>query len=494
MTQLRPAGSASRQLEAPARAAGPQDTEASAAPDAGLLAPVWAGTRAAVLTTDRAWLQAMLDTEVALARAQSQLGLVPVEAVEIITGVARAERFELGQLARAARGAANPVVTVVAALTAAVAVVDPDAANYVHRGSTSQDILDTASLTVVARVLELVLADLDRICRAFAALAELHRDTVLAGRTLGQHAVPTTFGLKVAGWLQGVSAARARVATVASALPVSLGGAAGTLAGYLEYARLDGSRTPAQLADFADGLIAAFATETGLAEPVLPWHTNRLPILDVASALTAVTGALGKVAVDVQLLSRTEVGEVGEPALEGRGVSSAMPQKCNPVMATLILSAAQQLPGLLSNLAACLLAADERPAGAWHAEWQPLREGLRLAGGASETAVELAEGLVVRPERMRANLELTGGSIVSERLAVALAPRVGKAAAKALVTKAVVAASRSGRPLAEELNRLPELSGTLEAREIDGLLDPAAYLGAAGHLVDRALAAYRRLS
>ncbi|WP_229758727.1 3-carboxy-cis,cis-muconate cycloisomerase [Peterkaempfera bronchialis] len=456
--------------------------------DSGLLSPVRAGTPVEEAVGDRAWLQAMLDAEAALTRAQSRLGTVPGRAAEVITSAARADRFDLRGLALAARETANPVVGLVQALTRAVAADDPAAAEYVHRGSTSQDIFDTGAMLVSARALRLVRADLARTAQALAVLAEEHRDTVMAGRTLALQAVPTTFGLKAAGWRQLVLDADRRLAAlVEGGLPVALGGAAGTLAGYLEYARLDGGDPKPDPGAYVDRLVAAFAEETGLARPVLPWHALRTPVADLAAALALTAGALGKIAVDVQSLTRTEVGEVAEPTAAGRGSSSAMPHKRNPVLATLLRSAALQVPVLAAGLTQCMLAEDERSAGAWHAEWLLLRECLRLVGGAAHTAVELAEGLQVRPDRMRANLELTGSQVVSERIAAVLAPRLGKAAAKELLSGASGEAERGGRPLAEVLADEPALTGHLSAAEAAELCDPAAYTGAAGALVDRAL-------
>jgi 3-carboxy-cis,cis-muconate cycloisomerase len=459
--------------------------------DAGLLAPTWAGTPAAAEVTDEAWLQAMLDAEVALARAQHAVGLTPAAAVEAIASVARTDRLDLVALAHGARAAANPVVALVTAFTEVVAAEDAAAAEYVHRGSTSQDILDSATMLVARRVLGLIAADLERTADALAALADAHRRTVLAGRTLAQHAVPTTFGLKAAGWLQLVADALVRVRAVGSALPAQLGGAAGTLAAYREYAALDRGETGGLVGDCGGvELLGPFAKALGLAEPVLPWHTVRTPVAELGAVLQLVTGALGKFALDVQTLSRTEIGEVSEPAAAGRGASSAMPQKRNPALATLIVAAARQVPAHALVLAQCLLAEDERPAGAWHAEWQPLREALRLTGGATHTAVELAEGLTVHPDRMRANLGLTGGALVTERLAVALAPVLGKVRAKKLLTAASAEAAATGRTIHEVLSGHPELSARFSPAELSGLLDPARYTGAADALVDRALRAY----
>ncbi|MFH8796424.1 adenylosuccinate lyase family protein [Streptomyces sp. NPDC017941] len=458
--------------------------------DAGLLSPVSAGTAAAAATTDEAWLQALLDAEAALVRAQAALGVVPERAARTITELARAEHLDPVALARQARGAANPVVALVRAFTEVVAAKDAAAAEYVHRGSTSQDIMDTAAMLVAHRTLGPLIDDLDGAAVALRGLAAAHRDTVMPGRTLALHAVPVTFGLKAAGWLRGVVQAADRLRALrAERLPVQLGGAAGTLAGYAEYARLDGAGGPEAFAAelFARRLPAEYARETGLAEPVLPWHTERTPVTALAAELALTTGVLGKIAVDVQSLSRTETAELAEPAAAGRGASSAMPHKRNPALATLVRAAALQVPALASVLAQAMLCEDERSAGAWHAEWLPLRDCLRLTGGAAETARELLEGLRVFPDRMRDNLDLTGGLVVSERLAVVLAPKLGKVRAKDVVSRAALRAAAERRPFAEVLAQAPEVAGTLTGEQLAELLDPAHYTGVAGELVDRAL-------
>ncbi|MFG2819397.1 lyase family protein [Kitasatospora sp. NPDC048365] len=452
--------------------------------DAGLLAPVRVGVPVEAVVSDVAWLQAMLDAEAALARSQARLGTVPDWAAAAITAAARADRFDLRGLSLAARETANPVVGLVQQLARVVAEVSPAAAEYVHRGSTSQDVFDTGAMLVARRAVELIRADLGRAAVALAALAEEHRDTVMPGRTLALQAVPTTFGLKAAGWRRLLLDAERRLAAVLDGgLPVSLGGAAGTLAGYLEFARLDAPDEGGDPGGYVDRLVDAFAAETGLARPVLPWHSLRTPVADLSAALAFTAGALGKVAVDVQSLTRTEVGEVAEPTAAGRGASSAMPHKRNPVLATMIRAAALQVPALSAALTACMVHEDERSAGVWHAEWLLLRECLRLVGGASFTAVELAEGLTVRPVRMLANLELTGGQMVSERVAAVLAPSLGKAEAKRLLGEASEEAEFNGIPLAVVLAGRGLVPAALAAE----LCDPSAYTGAAGALVDRAL-------
>ncbi|MFE3993590.1 3-carboxy-cis,cis-muconate cycloisomerase [Streptomyces goshikiensis] len=461
---------------------------APAGPDTGLLSPVRAGTPVEAAVGDLAWLQAMLDAEAALARAQARLGTMPKEAAQVITEAARAEHIDASAVARGSRETANPVVGLVRALTDLVAERDPEAAEYVHRGSTSQDIFDTGAMLVARRALLLITADLERAAEALGVLAARHRDTAMAGRTLALQAVPTTFGLKAAGWRQLLLDSSARLRRLLDGgLPVSLGGAAGTLAGYLEYAGPGGAE-PVEPGAYVRRLTEAFAEETGLAAGELPWHALRTPMADLAGALALTAGALGKIAVDVQSLTRTEVGEVTEPGRAGRGVSSAMPHKRNPVLATLIRSAALQVPVLAAGLTQCLLAEDERSGGAWHAEWLLLRECLRLAGGAAYTAVELAEGLQVNEDRMRANLALTGSQVVSERISAVLAPLLGRAPAKALLTEASALAGRTGRPLGEVLADRPEVQEHLSAGRLRELLDPVRYTGAAPALVDRALA------
>ncbi|MFE7174634.1 3-carboxy-cis,cis-muconate cycloisomerase [Streptomyces sp. NPDC057616] len=434
--------------------------------DTGLLAPGWAGSPAASATGDVAYLQALLDAEAALTRAQAALELAPAGAAATVTEAADAGRFDVRSLAERARGGGNPVIPLVADLTKAVGA---EYGPYVHRGATSQDIMDTATMLVAVRTLDLVLADLGRTERALARLAAEHRDTAMPGRTLTQHAVPTTLGLKAAGWRSLVLDARDRIGAVRDGLPAQLGGAAGTLAAFTAY----GARDP-------QALTAAFARELGLREPLLPWHTLRTPIADLAGCLAFTAGALGKPAVDVLALGRTEIAEVAEGS---GGGSSAMPHKANPVRSTLIAAAARRAPQLAATLFGAQAAEDERPAGAWHAEWEPLRDLLRLVGGAARDAAELAEGLRVNADAMRDHLALTHGLIVSERLSAELAPVLGRARAKELLTELAARTYAEGRPLRELLAEEPELKDV----DLDHLTDPARYTGSAGVLTDRAL-------
>ncbi|MGP4115032.1 3-carboxy-cis,cis-muconate cycloisomerase [Streptomyces sp. 4N509B] len=453
--------------------------------DVGLLGPGHAGTAVAAATGDAAVLRALLDAEAALTRALAACGQAPSAAARAVTAVAAdAGRFDARDLALRARGGGNPVIPLVADLTAAVAERDPAAAAYVHRGATSQDVLDTALMLVARRATALVLADLADSEAALARLALDHRETVMPGRTLTQHAVPTTFGLRAAGWRWLVLDARDRLTAVRDTLPAQLGGAAGTLSAFDAYAGADAYAGGEAGAGTAGGaglpVVAAFAADLGLAEPTLPWHALRTPVADLAGALAFTTGALGKIAADVLVLTRTEIAEVAEA---GGGASSAMPHKANPVHATLVAAAARRAPALAGTLYGSLTAEDERPAGAWHAEWEPLRELLRLAGaGAHHTATLLAD-LRVDPAAMRAHLRLTGGAIASEQVAAALADRLGRARARELLAAAAREAGERGRTLAAVLADTPELAGL----DLGRLLDPSRGTGAATALTDRAL-------
>jgi len=424
--------------------------------DQGLLAPVWAGSVAEARTGDGALVRAMLDAEVALARALASAGLAPPGAAEVITRVASELTINPRALALAARSGGNPVIPLVRELRGAVNSADPAAAEWVHRGTTSQDILDTALMSVSAQVLtDAVLPGLDAAADAAARLASTHRTTVLAGRTLTQHAVPTTFGAKVAGWLSGLLDARQRCAEVRLGLPAQLGGAAGTLAA------LDGNRL---------AVAEAFAEQCGLAAREIPWHTVRTPVAELAAALALAAGACGKAALDVTVLAQSELGEVaGDPG----GESSAMPQKRNPVTAALIVAAAREAPGALAGVHLGLLAENERPAGAWHAEWQPWRALLRLAGGSAEATARLLTDLRPDPAAMEATMRRDDGSLLAERLVGALRPELGTDAA-AEVRQAALA------------GRLPELLAEY------GMDNPADYLGAAPEFVDRTLERYQR--
>jgi 3-carboxy-cis,cis-muconate cycloisomerase len=440
----------------------------------GLFDGVLARGRVREAVDDRAWLQAMLDVEAALARAEARAGLLPAEQAEEIARACRAERFDPAALGEAAAASGNPVVPLVRALGA---VLSGPAAAAVHHGATSQDVLDSAAMLVAHRALGPLLDDLDGAAAAAAALARAHRTTLMAGRTLLQQALPVTFGVKAAGWLVGLDEAAARLEVVRTTrLAAQLGGAAGTLAA---------------LGPAGVQVLGAFARELGLAEPVLPWHTVRTRVADLAGALGAAAGVAGKVARDVVLLAQTEVAEVREGGPPGRGGSSTLPHKRNPVAAVAALAAAEQAPGLVATLLAAMVQEHERAAGPWHAEWRPLTELLRTTGSAAAWLRDCLERLEVDPERMRHNLDRTGGVLLAERVAAALAPALGRQAARDLVERASAEALATGRPLAEALLDRPEVRDRPGPEELATLLDPSGYLGSADTFVDRALAVRR---
>jgi 3-carboxy-cis,cis-muconate cycloisomerase len=329
---------------------------------------------------------------------------------------------------------------------------------------------------LVARAgLAAILEDIDRASDAAARLAAEHRDTIISGRTLLQHALPTTFGLKAAGWMTGLDEAAVRLREVAKRrLAVQLGGAAGTLAAF-------GSQS--------EELVTAFADELGLARPVVPWHTERTRIGELAAALGVAAGTVAKPARDVVLLAQTEIGEVRE-GVPGRGGSSALPHKRNPVAAVSALAAAHQAPGLVATLLAAMVQEHERAAGAWHAEWAPLRSLLTAVGSGAAWLADCLEHLEVDQERMAANLDRSGGAILAERIVAELGARLGRSEAEEVVASAIQEAAARGRPfdavLREHVGRIPQLGGL----DIDDLLDPRRYLGSAVVLVDRALSAH----
>jgi 3-carboxy-cis,cis-muconate cycloisomerase len=416
---------------------------------------------AAALVTERAWLQAMLDFEAALARACARAGLVPPEAAEEIASACSADHFDPAALARGGASAGNPAVPLVAALRAQL----PDSvAGHVHRGATSQDVIDTAAMLVARRVIAPILDDAARAGGACARLASEHRETVMLGRTLLQQAVPITFGLKAAGWLAGIERSRRELARVGEhELALQFGGAAGTVAA---------------LGDRGVAVTAELARELGLARPALPWHGERSRPARLASALAGLGGAAGKAARDVVLLAQNEVDEV---RLGGSGGSSAMPHKRNPVSAVAVLACADRLPGLLATMHSSLIGEHERAVGAWHAEWETLTDMLRLTGSAVAWAAEMLESLEVDPGRMRANLEGAGDLVMAESVTAALSDKVGGREARRIVDQAVQTPS-----FREALVQ----TALLTPDELDRALSPDAYLGSAQAFIDAALAEY----
>lgn len=450
--------------------------------DFGLLDPSWAGTPAAAATSDTAVAQALLDVEAAWVGVLADAGHCPAAAADAVDAAADASLYDLDDIARRSAGGGNPLIPLLADLRAELkATGAPDAAATVHRGATSQDIVDTALMLVSARAGAAIRADLGTAAAGLARLAGTHRGTVCVARSLTQHALPTTFGLRAANWLSGLTAAGQQLDAALAALPLQWGGAVGTLASLtdsLEAGHDDAVPVP--------DLVTSLAARLGLVDPGAPWHTNRMPVTVLGAALANTVAAAGTMAADVLTFSRPEIAEVSEPRAPGRGGSSAMPQKQNPVLSVLIRQAALSAPQQAAQLfLAAGTAVDERPDGAWHSEWPALRSLLRLAGGATAKLAELATGLQVHPRAMAANAALTGDLLLSERLTSRLAPLVdgGKPAVQQLIAR-----SAAGGPELRPLLRDAVPPGALSDADFDALFDPAGYLGQAGTFIDRILA------
>src|SRR6516225_9071848 len=342
--------------------------------------------------SDRGRLQGILDFEGALAQAQARAGVVPAAAAVAIAGQCRAELFDIVALSQATAIAGNPAIPIVNELTQLVAAANPVAANYVHWGATSQDAMDTGLVLQLRQGLDLIEADAQQLCAVLVKIAAEHKETPIAGRTWLQHAAPTTFGLKVAGWLCAVARHLERLRAMRPrALVLQLGGAAGTLAA---------------LGDDAEKTTALLAQELGLRPAELPWHSHRDRLVEVAATLGLLVGSLGKMARDIALLTQSEVAEVAEPLAPGRGRSSSMPQKRNPVGCAMVLAAATRLPALVSVLLAAMTQEHERGLGGWQAEWETLPEVFHLTSGALAQMRHIIAGLRVDAARMSANLEL----------------------------------------------------------------------------------------
>ncbi len=421
--------------------------------------------------SDAAWLRAMLEVEAALARALASAGVIGEAAAAEIAAACRPESFDIAEIGRRASEAGNPVVPLVRELTARVG---GEAAANVHRGATSQDVMDTAAMLVARRSLDALTGDLAGASEAAARLTATHRATVMAGRTLLQQAAPTTFGLVAAGWMTGLDEAVAGLRAAGDGLAAQLGGAVGTLASL-------GADGPA--------VRAAFAGQIGLPLPAIPWHTERTRIGVLAGALGVVAGAAGKPAADVVLLSQTEVAEVRE-GTPGRGGSSTLPNKHNPVAAVSALAAAGRAPGLVSTLLGSMVQEHQRAAGAWQREWRTLSDLFETTGSAAAWIRDALEHLEVDVPRMRANADLSGGLLLAERVSAILTDAIGRQAAHDLVGRLAADAADSGRSFADTLRASEDVTVHVPPDAIDDLLDPAAYLGSAGTFVEDALQAH----
>jgi len=440
----------------------------------GLLAPLFTSPQVEAELTDHALLQAMLDVEAALARAGAEVGVVPAAAADAIAAACRADGFDIAYIGAAAEASGNPVVPLVQALRAAVG--EPTA-QWVHFGATSQDVIDTALMLLVVRAGEPLLQRIRAAADACAELADRHRDTVTVARTLGQQAVPTTFGLKATTWLSGLDAAGRRLHDVLhQQAAVQLGGAAGTLAGY-------GTTGPA--------VMSALARELGLCDPGLPWHTDRQRMLEISDAVAAIGPAAAKIATDVVWLASSEVGELHEGG-NLRGGSSAMPNKENPVHSVLIRAGALQMPGLVATMHQAAVHENERAAGAWHAEWEPLRSLMSSAGGAADRASRLLADLSVDPARMRANLDASRGEVMAEALVQRLRPLLGHEGSSSVVQRCLADAGQRGVTFREAVAADEQVRSALTAADVDEVFEPRNWLGSASEFIDRALLAHEQ--
>src|ERR1700710_2638453 len=439
-----------------------------------LLAPMFSSAAMRAVCDDAAYLQHMLDFEAGLTRAEAAVGVVPASAAAPIAEACKAETFELSALAEAATRSGNLAIPLVKALTAAVAKADADAARYVHWGATSQDVIDTATMLTLRAAIDALLPDLDRAIAGFAGLAKQHRDTAMVARTWLQHALPMPFGLKLAEYAAALHRSRTRLKRLrAEGLALQFGGAAGTLAA---------------LGD--KGLLVAekLAAELKLPLPDAPWHAHRDRIADAASVFAILTGSCGKIARDVSLLMQTDVAEAFEPSGEGRGGSSTMPHKRNPVAAATALAAATMAPNLAATIFAAQVQDHERSAGPWHAEWPTLPTLQLVTSGALAAIVDIAEGLEVDAARMRVNLDATHGLIMAEAVTMALAEKIGKSEAHHLVEAASKQAVTGKQHLRDVLTSDPKVTTHLSADRIAKLFDPMAYQGVSQALIDRLLA------
>jgi 3-carboxy-cis,cis-muconate cycloisomerase len=424
-----------------------------------------------------AWLRAMLQFEVALAEASSELGIIAPESAAAIAHTCGGLERELDPeaIGRRAAEAGTPVEPMLAEVRRRL----PDhAAAALHRGATSQDVVDSAAMLVSSRVLPIVIDEVERSMARCADLADHHRRTLMPARTLLQQALPTSFGLKAAGWLTLLGDARSGLEVVAaSELVAQFAGAAGTLAASAPHGLELSRRVAARLS---------------LGAPDFPWQANRMRVVRLAAALGASAGAGAKVATDITLMAQTEVGELREAVAPGRGGSSTMPHKRNPIHAVQVRACAFRAYGLAAALAGSLPGEHERAAGLWQAEWQTLTDLLGAAAAAAWHLDQSLDGLEVDERRMFLNLELTGGLLMAERVAMVLSARSGDARAHAGVAAACRQTASDQAPLAETLTRQPEISELLSASELDQALDVTTYLGAGDELIDRALERYRQ--
>ncbi len=429
------------------------------------------------LFSDAAAVQAILDFEAALARAQARSGLISGSAASAIASSCRVDLFDLSSLAQAMPAAGNLAIPLLKQLNAIVGRSSPDALRYVHFGATSQDALDTGLVVQLRNAIRVIKNDLDDITAALVQLTETHRSTLLVARTWLQHALPTTFGYITAGWLDAFLQHRKRLEDqLENSLVLQFGGAAGTLAA---------------LGDRGTQIAKLLAEELALPLPRIPWHAQRERIAETATTLGLLSGTMAKISRDLSLYMQTEVGELSEPPSTGRGGSSTMPHKQNPVAAAAILASTSRVPALITTVLSGLAGEYQRSLGAWQSEWEVVPEIVRLTAGATHQLAALLPRLTVHSERMRANLDLTHGLIYAEAVSLALSEKLNRASAHRLVESACRCAQFEKRHLRAVLSEDADVTAILKAENIASLFEPANYLGSAGTFIDTVLAAAR---
>lgn len=425
------------------------------------------------LFTDAAFIADMLRFEAALAKAQGLHGLIPAAAASVIAYCCRVENIDVGLIKEQIALSGNAAIPLVKQLTKAVEKADPNASGYVHFGATSQDVIDTATMLQLKDAFDLIMLDLEKLIGQLAFLAKTHKNTVMIGRTFLQHARPITFGFKVAGWLDGILRSKQRIEKVFNkSLALQLGGAVGTLSGMED-----------------QGILVAetMCSELNLHMPVMPWHTQRDRIAEIATALGILAGNIGKMATDISLLMQTEVAEVFEPFAAGKGGSSAMPHKRNPVNSIVCISIAQRIPFLVASIMSGMAHDHERATGNWHAEWETMASIVQLTAGSLSQAITLTNGLDVDAERMLNNLELTNGLIYSEGVAHALSATMSKTEAHKLVEQCCLLVKEQGIHLKEIIKKDTLIGTTLTGELIDQLFNPVNPLGLCDQFIDRIL-------
>lgn len=430
--------------------------------------------------SDRGRVQGMLDFEAGLARAEAKVGAIPADAVAPIEAACDASLYDFEALGEAIVSAGNSAIPLVKMLGKRIASQTPSAERYVHMGATSQDVMDTGLVLQLRAALQLLNADLAELGDLLVGQAQRYAATPMAGRTWLQHATPVTLGMKIAGWLGAVTRHRQRLAELEPRLLVlQFGGASGSLAA---------------LGEQALPIAQALAATLQLTLPEQPWHTQRDRLVEFASVLGLIAGSLGKLGRDVSLLMQTEAAEVFEPSAPGKGGSSTMPHKRNPVGAAVLIGAASRVPGLVSTMFAAMPQEHERSLGLWHAEWDTLPEICCLVSGALQQALLFAKGLEVDAERMGRNLDLTQGLVLAEAVSIVLAQRLGRDTAHHLLEQCCKRAVAEGRHLRAVLGDDAQVTAELSAGELDRLLDPAHYLGQAQMWVERAVAEHTRFT